>query len=405
MADATKKQKPTPAAPQLVGGAAEPKEVTRYVSPSVQAILWGRAAGRCEFAGCNQPLWRSPVTQEPVSIAQKAHIYSFSSDGPRGNAGIDASELNGLDNLFLVCPGCHLKIDNAPDGGRYTVAVVQGMKSRHERRVEIVTGIDPTRRSHILLYGANIGDHSSPRLMTEAASAIFPDRYPAEATPITLGTLDNPTTDRNADFWRSEATHLRSHFQRRVGERLTAGEIEHLSVFALAPQPLLVLLGTLLADITPADVYQRHREPPSWVWPATATTPDFVVEQPADSFGPPALVLALSATITRDRVEAVLGANVCVWQVTVAAPHNDLTKSREQLGRFRTLLRDTLNRIKAAHGQNTPLHIFPAVSVAMAVELGRTRMPKADTPWLVYDQVNARGGFVHALTIPEGGRQ
>lgn len=405
MAGATKKKKNTAGASPSTAGGDEPTEVTRYVSTAIQAILWGRAAGRCEFAGCNQPLWRSPVTQEPVSIAQKAHIYSFSSDGPRGNAGIDASDLNGLDNLFLVCPACHLKIDNAPDGGRYTVAVVQEMKARHERRIEVVTGIDPTRRSHVLMYGANIGDHSSPRLMAEAASAIFPDRYPAEATPITLGTLDSPTTDRSAEFWRTEAAHLRSHFQRRVGERLTAGEVEHLSVFALAPQPLLVLLGTLLGDITPADVYQRHREPPSWGWPATATTPDFVVEHPSKFAGPPALVLALSATITRDRVEAVLGADACVWQVTVAVPHNDLTKSREQLGRFRTLLRDTLNRIKAAHGQNTPLHIFPAVSAAMAVELGRTRMPKADVPWLVYDQVNARGGFVHALTIPEGDRQ
>lgn len=405
MAETTKKKKATAATPKQAGNVDEPSEVTRYVSPATQAILWGRAAGRCEFAGCNQPLWRSPVTQEPVSIAQKAHIYSFSSDGPRGNAGIEANELNGVDNLFLVCPACHLKIDNAPDGGRYTVAVVQEMKARHERRVEIVTGIDPTRRSHVLLYGANIGDRNSPRLMADAATAMFPDRYPAEATPITLGTLDNPTTDRSEEFWRTEAAHLRAHFQRRVGERLTASEIEHLSVFALAPQPLLVLLGTLLGDITPADVYQRHREPPSWGWPASAATPDFLVQHPSEFTGPPALVLALSATVTSDRIEALLGLKVCVWQVTVAVPHNDLTKSREQLGRFRTLLRDLMNRIKAAHGQNTPLHIFPAVSAAMAVELGRARMPKADVPWLVYDQVNARGGFVHALTIREGDRQ
>jgi hypothetical protein len=38
----------------------------------------------------------------------------------------------------------------------------------------------------------------------------------------------------------------------------------------------------------------------------------------------------------------------------------------------------------------------------MAVELGRVRMPKADSPWHVYDQVNARGGFIHALSIPNG---
>lgn len=382
--------------------AAEPREVTRYITPTTTAMLWGRAGGRCEFAGCNLPLWRSPVTNEPVNVAQRAHIYSFSSDGPRGNAGVAAEDLNSVENLLLVCPICHLKIDHAPDGGRYTVQVLQEMKARHELRIDVVTGIDADRRSHVLLYGANIGEHSSPRLITDAATAMFPSRYPASATPISLGTLDSPIQDRSDEFWNAEAACLRAHFDRRVRERLSLGEIDHLSVFALAPQPLLVLLGTLLGDITAAEVYQRHREPPSWTWPETGVTPEFVVRQPAVPGGPPALVLSLSATVTRDRIESVLGPTASVWEVTVEHPHNDLTKSREQLGRFRAVIRTQLDRIKAAHGQTTPVHIFPAASAAMAVELGRVRMPKADSPWHVYDQVNARGGFIHALSIPNG---
>ena len=64
------------------------REVTRHIPVAVQTELWGRAAGRCEFAGCNKPLWKSSVTSERVNIAQKAHIYSFSEGGPRGNDGI-----------------------------------------------------------------------------------------------------------------------------------------------------------------------------------------------------------------------------------------------------------------------------------------------------------------------------
>ena len=60
-----------------------PGEVTRHIRGDVQNMLWGKAAGRCEFNGCNKPLWKSSVTQEQVNIAQKAHIYAFSSDGPR----------------------------------------------------------------------------------------------------------------------------------------------------------------------------------------------------------------------------------------------------------------------------------------------------------------------------------
>lgn len=41
--------------------------VTRYVPQHVTAILWGRAAGRCEFAGCNRPVSWSLVTQRELN--------------------------------------------------------------------------------------------------------------------------------------------------------------------------------------------------------------------------------------------------------------------------------------------------------------------------------------------------
>ena len=111
--------------------AAKPKDVTRHIKPHVQLMLWGKAGGRCEFAGCNKPLWKSSVTQEDVNIAQKAHIYSFSPDGPRGNRDITAKMLNALMNLLLVCHECHEKIDKEKDGGRYTVTLLQEMKAQH----------------------------------------------------------------------------------------------------------------------------------------------------------------------------------------------------------------------------------------------------------------------------------
>jgi hypothetical protein len=114
------------------------------------------------------------------------------------------------------------------------------------------------------------------------------------------------------------------------------------------------------------------------------------------------LVLSLSATITDDRITAVLGGEACIWRVTIPTPHNDFLQSRAQLAAFRAAMRPLLDQIKTRHGQTTPLHIFPAMPVATAVELGRIRMPKADIPWQLYDQVNALGGFIEALSIPHG---
>ncbi len=361
-------------------------------------MLWGKAAARCQFAGCNKLLCRSSVTQEQVNIAQKAHIYAFRSSGPRGNSGIAKARLNDLNNLILVCHECHQKIDRNKDGGRYSASLLQSWKAEHERRVERVTGINPRRKSHVLLFGANIGEQNCPLSFDDAAAALFPAHYPAEDKPIVLGMFNSAWQDRDHQFWATEEENLKRQFRQRIGERLATGELKHLSVFALAPQPLLILLGSLLTDIPEADVFQRHREPQTWHWPNRYRPQGFQVRDSAKKNGSPVLVLSLSATITDERITSIIP-DACIWGITIPKPHNDFTKSRTQLSEFRLMIRPLLDRIKARHGQTTPLHIFPAASVSVAVELGRVRMPKADAPWKIYDQVNQRGGFIHALTL------
>jgi hypothetical protein len=247
-----------------------------------------------------------------------------------------------------------------------------------------------------------VGDHSSPLNFGFTAPALFPKGCPADDKAIELATINSSFTDHNTKFWSVESDELVAKFNQRVRERIASGEVKRLSVFAFAPQPLLILLGSLLTDIVPADVYQLHREPQGWGWPENAKTVPFEIEEPQNTSGVPVLVLSLSATVTADRIQAVLGQNVSIWKVQISSPHNDFLKTREQLSLFRSHMRPLLNQIKALHGQQTTLHIFPAASVSIAIELGRVRMPKADMPWLIYDQINAQGGFIPAINIPKG---
>jgi len=126
-------------------------------------MMTARAAGRCQFSGCNKLLYKSAVTQESVNLAQKAHIYSFSYKGPRGWGPFkrNTKRLNDINNLILMCHGCHKKIDQDVDGERYSAELLIQWKNDHERRVEIVTGIEPDKKSHVVLYGANIGSEKS----------------------------------------------------------------------------------------------------------------------------------------------------------------------------------------------------------------------------------------------------
>jgi len=207
--------------------------------------------------------------------------------------------------------------------------------------------------------------------------------------------------DQSAEFWPIESANLEQQFNERVRPSLAGGDLHHLSVFGLAPQPLLIQLGCLLTDIPQAEVYQLHREPAGWEWPNNDSVIDFIREDPSSADGPAALVFCLSATVTDDRIHAVLGTDASIWKIMVPTPHNDFVKNREQLQAFRQLVRPLLDQIKAMHGQDTPLHIFPAMPVSLAVELGRIRMPKADMPWIVYDQVAEQGGFVKTLSFPK----
>lgn len=402
----------------------------REVASPVQNLLWGRAAGRCEFTNCNRVLSRAPATQETRNIAEKAHIYAFSDRGPRASGDWPTELLNTVENLLLVCHDCHKVIDAAGGPARYTAALLQAMKERHERRVEVVTGVPLDRASHVLTYGALVGEHAAVPTFDAAAAALFPECFPASAQAIRLGTRAGSQRDRDAAYWSEHRRELGYEFDRQVRLPLDRGEVSHLSVFALAPQPLLIELGVLLGDITPAEVYNLHREPRGWRWPDTGGSPVPIIvlppeppelpAAPAQSNSPshadgaatqvpaqvpapvPALVLAVSATVTPDRITRVLGDGAAIWEVRVPEPHNDVVKARETLAEFRRAVRGVLDRIKARHGHATPVHVFPALPASLAVEFGRARMPKADAPWVLYDEHQSRGGFVRTFEIVAG---
>jgi hypothetical protein len=369
-----------------------------YIPDNVKIRLWGKAGGRCQYEGCNQPLWLDTLTQAEFNSAYVAHIVADKAAGPRGDPVLSEKLKSDVGNLMLLCDKHHRLVDVADVDG-HPVDRLRGMKERHEARMELLGSLGPEKRSHVVLYGANIGAHDAHLSLNKAAHAMLPDWYPAEARAIELGWTNSALEDRDATYWQGQALQLRRLFEQAVKPRLRKGEIQHLSVFGLAPQPMLMLLGHLLCDITTAEVYQLHREPPDWRWQTDPPGFDFSVAAPSSTAGPPALVFSLSATVLDERIQKVLpGASI--WKLSSPQPHNDFLAGRGQAKLFRQYVRTLLDRIKAAHGESATLHVFPAMPVALAVEFGRVIMPKADMNIQVYDQNQALGGFVPALALP-----
>lgn len=371
-------------------------------------MLWGKSAGRCQF--CNKVLYRHSITDDDLNVAEAGHIIGQGEKGPR-NWKIfcfDEDRLDDIDNLMLLCLDDHLLIDRK--SVEYSVELLREKKYDHEERVKLATESLDSRRSVVIKYISKIGDSLPTISKDQIRNAMFPDYYPIKV--YELGMAGNALDDSVSDFWTMEANNLEAQFGRDVRPYLGDDrEINHYSIFAYATVPLLIKLGTLLPNIYPVQVYHHIKTPETWRWePETPLNFDYYVSEPEKKFEKVALKLSLSGDVADNRVFKALGTeDVSIWSITVPEtehPKNDHLRTKEQLALFSRCFNKLLNQIKLKHGEDTKLHLFPAIGVAYAVEIGRVCSQKADIAILVYDQNknNTVGGFLPTITINGRGR-
>jgi len=95
-------------------------------------LLWGRAAGFCSNAECRGKVTEVNEAGASYLTGEMAHIIAKNIGGPRSNEheGADTYE-----NLILLCPTCHTKIDKAPEGTFSTERLIE-WKRQHEEWVD-----------------------------------------------------------------------------------------------------------------------------------------------------------------------------------------------------------------------------------------------------------------------------
>lgn len=370
-------------------------EVSGRVSAATRNLLWARSAGRCQY--CNKPLIGDLITANDKLIrALVAHIVSAKPEGPRGDAVRSALLVDDINNLMLLCYEHHRLIDVEDEAG-HAEELLLTMKAAHETRIEIQTSLTDDRQTHIITFGAPIGALEAPLSYPSVRMTVLPERYPAGGRAIHLEMKGCQYRDHEPAYWTFQKENLGRQFRDRIAGRIETGEIRHLSVFGVAPQPLLIELGHLLCDISSADVHQLKREPKGWGWVSYGDPIAFRTSSSSLAAKVVALKLALSATVTDERIQRVLGPNVPIWSVTADEPHNDIMRRGEDLRTWRRLLRRTFDQIKAVCGRGAEIHIFPALPVSAAIETGRVWMPKADLPLVIYDENRTHGGFLQTI--------
>ena len=89
-----------------------------------------RAGGMCE-------LCETRVLEDSKLMGEVAHIRGHKPDSARYDRNMSESERESPENLILLCPNCHTRIDKLPE--KYTVEHLLDKRDRHRNKLELVS--------------------------------------------------------------------------------------------------------------------------------------------------------------------------------------------------------------------------------------------------------------------------
>jgi len=360
-----------------------------------------RAAGRCEFLGCNKFLMEEPLTLHKVRVGHVAHIAAAEAGGPRGTDELPMAERNELGNLMLLCLEHHAVVDDKALEGQYPSALLRSFKAQHEDLISRLTDYRPENRTTIVRLRCTIGGDTVAVPESAYRQAISP-QYPADATGIEINLTALPSLD-SPDYWSVGAKVIAQATAPLWEAGTEKPAVQHVSVFALGPIPLLVQLGTCLTSKVPATLYQRHRDDESWAWKSSGEFARYEIRKVADGHGSGAvgLILSLSGTIDLGRLPDNIVQQLPIYEIRLASaePNPMFLRQLADLGRFVETYHRALGRIRADHPSCGRIHLFPAIPAPVAVACGRELLPKAHPSLMVYDFDKKHGVFREALEV------
>lgn len=365
------------------------------IKEPVRMRLWAVSGGRCEM--CNRILFQDLVYGHDGNFGEMAHIHAVSDGGPRHKYGMTEDEKNNIDNLMLLCAEHHHMIDTYPED--FGEGLLLKKKKAHEDRIRQVTGIPSEQSCRTVTYFSNIdnqAEFSSDRMLREAV--LLSGRVPMQEPTIDLSEDSVTKYVPTKAIFEQKAQDLETQFRIWFNEVIKSKD--SVGIFALAPQPLLFKLGTLINDQYNTVAFQCHRSGHKWAWPNHNEEIhfDFICTKEGAS-EKVALVIDLSATVLDDRITSVLGENATIFHITMDNPCRTFVTSEAVQDDFVQVYRNAMEYIKNLRPAPAEIHLFQVVPNSLAVRAGMDYMPKADLPVVLYEQANQADGFFEAVTI------
>lgn len=390
---------PSGAAAKAVG----PKGETRTVPDAVARQVWVAAGGRCTI--CNRYLLADNVTGHEVAIGQLAHIVGWSTapGSPRGDHELPAERRNSAENLMLLCHDQHRVIDHKSLWEVFDLDTLRAMKRRHEERIRKLTSLGHETRTTVLRVVGNI--HGRPVELTSSSvttALLANNRFPdwilrgADEFEIDLRAIPGEPTS-SPDYWST----ARDHLEDRLGHLCTQvrkESVNHVSVFALARIPVLVLLGTYLDKMLQVDIYPKRRDGKTvWGFDDLGTPVAFGSELLRAGKDPTrvAILCSISGSVDINRLPPDVLDSHTIYELrpTTVLPTPELITTQATLDQFSQTWRTLLSTIEVDHPGAPAIPIFPAVPPAAAISIGRHLLRAAHPPLHIYDREPRSPGY------------
>lgn len=212
--------------------------------------------------------------------------------------------------------------------------------------------------------------------------------------------------DRSKDsqYWEYVAQEITDEIQRKLSLGIDGNPIGHISVFGIAAQPLLMVLGKNLPDTLPIDIYQANRNiddvNKTWNWNENdKSISDYQVTKiQKRKNNDVAIVLALSDNIESDKYANAIDDDFSIYKLSIEDPTPLFLKNKQQLEVFAYEFRKLLNNVQKDHGKDTNIHLFTAVPASMAIQIGRMLIPTKDPNIYVYEY-HPQIGMVNVIKL------
>jgi 5-methylcytosine-specific restriction endonuclease McrA len=394
------------------GGMMLTSEVKRSkVNAEVRVRVWARAAGRCVLCARYLIDSRFNFLHDAQLVGQIAHIVAAEGGpkAPRGDASLTSAERAREENLLLLCPDCHLSVDNLDNVGRFNVEWLQQRKVEHEERVRRATSFETLHRTLVVTTSGPIrGSHVrvSDRQISEALIDA------GLVVHVEDGAVGHITIELDGDLasdyaWRRTRDIIDDRIEKLTGIHDTASrKPDHISVFALAPIPSLVYLGSRLDDKISIKVFDHRRGEgdKAWCWPPQAVDPAQFGVTPTHATDPGArdvvAILNVSATVHEKNVPAKLAAYPAILLSPAdETPRAGLIGSEVSLNNAADAWIQLLGQVEALWPGAERIHLLAAIPASLAVRVGTHRMRDAQPDLVTYQLTDA--GYEAAITISD----